>query len=160
MKKILIITLTSSTTILLLFLVVFFLSKKPAIKNNLPTPTITLVPTPTPKATDLFIQSALPPQNPTEPYLTFQKITLRFSEEVNPIDLVFEVSPPTQTLIRSGTTKDIVYILPREKWEIGKTTITILQATRSTSGKSLYRPYVYEVLTDIPEAPELEMEHP
>ncbi len=160
LNRILLIVLFLVVVLLVTILLIWIKQPGRVPSQDLPVPTITLVPTPTPRPTDLFVESSLPAQNPKEPYLTIQKITLNFSEEVNPIDLVYEIDPPTQTIIRSGLSKKTVYIIPREKWEIGTTTITISTLTRSTTGKLLYSPYIYKLVTDIPPAPELDLVHP
>lgn len=153
----------SLVTLLLSVLILILLSQKPKTEEPLkgPSPTITLVPTITPQPTDLFITSVLPVQNPEAPYLPIQKITFIFSEFVQPGELKYEISPKTEVLIRGGLNDQTLYIIPRNKWELGETTVTILQSTRSISGKSLYQPYVYRLLIDIPPPPVvLEGDHP
>ena len=161
MNKILLI-IFSIGFFLLLIILILWLFRKTSI--NIPTtttsPTVTLVPTPTPNTTDLFISELLPPQDSKEPYLTIQKVTISFSEEVDPIALKYKISPKTEVIIRGDITKKKIYIIPRTKWELGKTTITILQSTISTRGKALYLPFTYNLTTDIPKSPEGEGELP
>jgi hypothetical protein len=155
MNKLLLIIFTI-VLFLLLAIFGFWLLTRPIqniTKTNI-NPSITLVPTPTPNPTDLFISEILPPQNTKEPYLTFQKITINFSEEIDPIALKYEITPKTEVLVSGDLAKKTVYIIPRTTWEIGKTTITILQSTRSRNGKALYRPFTYSIITDIPKASE------
>ncbi len=137
----------------LFLLLIFFFSKKPDPVTDYPKTTITVVPTITPEPTDLFIQNALPPQNPTEPYLTFQKITLRFSEEIRPIDLRYEIEPQTDVFVRGGEDKKTIHIIPKTKWQLGSTRVTILTTTVSTSNKRLYTPYEYTLIIDVPPVP-------
>lgn len=155
-KKLLLIIggITLFILLILLVLNLFGKEKTPTVKNGI-IPTATLVPTITPKPTDLFITNILPPPNPKEAYLSIQKITITFSEEVEPGSLKYEISPKTDVLVRNGVDKRTLYIVPRSKWEMGETTVVILQTTRSVKGRALYLPSIYKMVVDIPPAPEL-----
>jgi hypothetical protein len=154
MKKYAFFALAILTITLFLIVLIFFFNRSTQTVIVGPPPAISIIPTTTPAPTDLFVSSVLPPQNPKEPYLPIQKITLTFSEDVKPSDLKYEIEPQTEILIRSGDDKKTLYIIPRTKWEIGSTKITILSSTISTSGKSLYRPFTYNLIVDIPPIPE------
>ncbi len=145
--------------LIFLILVSMFLFRKTPGTITGPTPTITLVPTITPRPTDLFISSVLPPQNTPNAYLPIQKITITFSEEVEPAAVKLLTEPSTEVLLRKGGA-NVVYIVPREKWVLGETKIRILKETTSKSGKKLYTPYFYSLFVDIPPAPEIEYDHP
>jgi hypothetical protein len=151
-RKILLTTASASLVVLILLVIVAFI-RVPQQKQQPPTPTVTLVPTAQPDPSDLFIQRVLPPEDPAEPYLPVQKVTIVFSEEVEPVALKYDISPPTEVYVRNGDDKRVIFIIPKTKWSIGETTISILESTISVAGRNLYSPYDLVLITDIPPAP-------
>lgn len=139
--------------VIILFLASLFRKEKPGMPIVSPTPTTAASTTPTIAPGQLLVISSLPEQNPAEPYVLTQKITLVFNDDVLPENVYTETSPQTELSIIQGTEPNIIYIIPQTTWRDGETEITILQKTFSSSGSRMFSPYVYIMKAGAPVDP-------
>jgi len=147
------------TAIIVFFLLLFALifrsdtqgpttAPSPSPTTSTPLPSIT----PTPLPTELRVISALP-EDQNKPYLPIQKITLVFNDTVTPEGVFLETNPRTDIEVLQGESNTL-FVVPSTVWREGETDITVLQTSRSTSGKALLSPYTYTIKSEIPEGPD------
>ena len=145
MKKILI--LLGIFICIILAILVFWNKPERDLENKNHFPQTT--PTPTGKFY-LKTESILPMQDASNPYLPIQFITLTFNFPVSPYHFYYKVDPFVEAVAKNGDSPNIIILSPKEKWQEGITSITILQNTMSTNGVYLEKPVVYKIKTAFP----------
>ncbi len=146
MKKKILIVFAIFVCILLIILIFENIPKKNLVnKNN--TPPVTPAPT-----ENLFLktESILPIQNATSQYLPIQFITFTFNLPVNPDHFYYKVDPFVEAVAKNGDSPNIIILSPKEKWQEGLTTITVLENTTSATGVRLENPIIYKIKTEFP----------
>lgn len=101
---------------------------------------------------NLFLktESILPIQNTTSPNLPIQFITFTFNLSVDPDHFYYKVDPFMEAVAKNGDSPNIIILSPKEKWQEGLTTITVLESTTSTTGVRLEKPVIYKIKTESP----------
>lgn len=159
-KKIIIFTgLLLVTVIGVIFLLNLLVSKETTPNTNIQP---TIAPSPTPRENELIILNILPEENTTKSYFPFQKITLFFNDNILPENVFIETNPPTEVEVFQGVSPTEVFIVPSSTWQIGETQISILTTTNSVSGKRLFEPVNYNIITSLPtlSPEEIHADHP
>lgn len=136
--------------IILFFSISFFLGKTPVSQeqnNNLTTPT--QIPFNT---NGLYITSIIP-ENTTQTYIPVQPVQITFTKPVSISSLKYQITPDSKTYVTEGKTPNSLVISPSTFWGNGKTTITILSTTTSSSGLKLKNPQSYVLKTAAPTIP-------
>ena len=98
----------------------------------------------------LKTESILPVQSEDSQYLPIQFITFTFNFPVAPDRFFYKADPLVETEAKNGDSPNIIILSPKEKWQEGITTITILQNTASENGIYLEKPVVYKIKTAFP----------
>ncbi len=107
----------------------------------------------TPTQTEVFFlktESILPAQGEDSQYLPIQFVTITFNFPVTPDKFSYKADPLVETEVKNGDSPNIIILSPKEKWQEGITTITILQNTMSTNGVYLEKPIIYKIKTAFP----------
>lgn len=150
--------------LLVAVIAVIFLLNLLAPKDTIPDTDIppAVVPSPTPRENELIITNLLPDGGTTRTYFPFQKITLFFNDNVLPENVFVETNPPTEIEIFQGVSPTEIFIVPSSTWQIGETQISILTTTNSVSGKRLFQPVNYSIITTLPtlSPEEINADHP
>lgn len=90
-----------------------------------------------------------PPFDSSKKQLPILQIDFVFNDIVNPKTFYYEVSPKVETYFKTQGSKLTLY--PKNVWQLGTTTITLLPETTGAHGRKLKKPFIYKFDTALPE---------
>lgn len=138
--------------LVIIFVIISLFGKGPVTPRDqtaLPTPASEFI------EGELYITS-IKPLDSTQTYSPAQPVEITFTQTLDKLALRYEVTPTTETFVVNSPNPQSLIIVPTTMWSNGATTITILENSTSTEGKTLKNPQSYILNTAIPTIPDLE----